>query len=175
MKTLGHALTWIGFLAGAFFTVQQPDGVNLPRFFTALAVGVVGVALVRIALHQESRHEDRLVTNIATVRESLAKVVADVGALERDFENVNVYDVRHRVDACRPDLAAFADARESIAHRFGLAAYAEVMNHFAAGERYLNRVWSASTDGYVDEAREYVGRAGAQLAEAEAALGRLGG
>jgi hypothetical protein len=175
MKILGHILTWVGFLAGAFLAVQQPDGIDLPRFLVAVAVGVVGVAMVRIALHRESRHEGKLVTNIAAVRSSLERVVADLGALERELESVDVYDLRHRVDACRPDLAEFAEARESIAHRFGLAAYGEVMSHFAAGERYLNRVWSASTDGYIDEAQEYVGRAGVQLGEALAALRRIAG
>ena len=36
-------------------------------------------------------------------------------------------------------------------HVFGMQNYADVMSNFAAGERYINRVWSASTDGYVDE------------------------
>ena len=54
--------------------------------------------------------------------------------------------------------------RESIAHG-GLQAYAEVMNRFAAGERYLNRVWSASTDGYIEEAHRYMERATRQFAE----------
>jgi hypothetical protein len=61
------------------------------------------------------------------------------------------------------DLDAFVQARESVAHRFGLQAYAEVMNPFAAGERYLNRVWSAAADGYLDEALEYIGRAREQF------------
>ncbi|HMB54361.1 MAG TPA: hypothetical protein VKU40_13665, partial [Thermoanaerobaculia bacterium] len=63
-------------------------------------------------------------------------------------------------------LAAFAEARESIAYRYGLAAYGEVMSHFASGERYLNRVWSASTDGYIDEAHDYLVRAKEQFEEA---------
>jgi hypothetical protein len=34
---------------------------------------------------------------------------------------------------------------------YGLDAYGEVMGLFASAERYLNRTWSASADGYVDE------------------------
>ena len=30
---------------------------------------------------------------------------------------------------------------------------------FAAGERYLNRVWSSSIDGWIDEVRLYLGHA----------------
>jgi len=36
--------------------------------------------------------------------------------------------------------------------------YADVMSHYAGGERYLNRVWSASADGYVDEVNTYLDR-----------------
>jgi hypothetical protein len=57
------------------------------------------------------------------------------------------------------------DARESIAHRHGLAVYGEIMSSFAAGERYLNRVWSASADGYIDEVNTYIEKAREQFAE----------
>ena len=48
-------------------------------------------------------------------------------------------------------MALFADARESMIPAFGLASYAEVMTRFAGGERLVNRAWSASADGYLDE------------------------
>ena len=64
------------------------------------------------------------------------------------------------------DLTVFVDNRESISHAFGLQAYANVMTHFAAGERYLNRCWSASTDGYVDEIHDYLSRARQQFGQA---------
>ena len=44
---------------------------------------------------------------------------------------------------------------------------------FAAAERYLNRVWSASTDGYIDEAHTYLGRSREQFDEARKILDRL--
>jgi len=39
------------------------------------------------------------------------------------------------------------------------------MSCFAAGERYLNRVWSASADGYVDEVNTYLDKAQSQFVE----------
>jgi len=66
----------------------------------------------------------------------------------------------------RDDLFAFADARRSMIVLFGLQAYADIMSAFAAGERYLNRVWSASTDGYVDEVLQTIDRAHEQFVEA---------
>ena len=63
------------------------------------------------------------------------------------------------------DEQLFADFRKSIARKYSLQAYSEVMSHFAAAERYLNRVWSASVDGYIDEVRDYTARAGEQFEE----------
>jgi hypothetical protein len=47
------------------------------------------------------------------------------------------------------------------------------MSCFAAGERYLNRVWSASADGYVDEVNAYLDKAQAQFAESLDKVRRL--
>jgi hypothetical protein len=58
-------------------------------------------------------------------------------------------------------------------HVFGLQSYADVMSAFAAEERYINRVWSASTDGYVDEVRNYLNRATEQFREARALFAEL--
>ncbi len=44
------------------------------------------------------------------------------------------------------------------------------MSDFAAGERYLNRVWSASADGYVEEAKSYIHRALIQFQHARTKL-----
>jgi hypothetical protein len=44
------------------------------------------------------------------------------------------------------------------------------MSAFLAGEHYLNRVWSASADGYVDQVNEYIGRALEMSGEARTAL-----
>ena len=70
----------------------------------------------------------------------------------------------------RTDLRRFADARESMVHLFGLQAYADIMSSFAAGERYINRVWSASADGYGAEASTYIEKAAKQFADAQSLL-----
>ena len=79
-----------------------------------------------------------------------------------------------RIDELFPaDLNTFVEARKTIAHIYDLQAYADVMNSFAAGERYLNRIWSASVDGYIDEVRTYLGRCREQIEEAQAKLQAL--
>lgn len=167
MRIAGYVLIVFGFLAAAYVTVVEPLEVAWGPFFALLAVGAVGVALVRFALHKSARHEELLIANMAALESSLARLAAGVEGLERRKADTDVYDLRHQIDAdLREDLATFADARESIAVSYGLPAYAEVMNHFAAGERYLARVWSASTDGYIDEAHDYLERARDELSQA---------
>jgi hypothetical protein len=56
-------------------------------------------------------------------------------------------------------------------HLFGLQTYADIMSNFATGERYINRVWSASADGYKSEADSYLSRAAEQFRNAQAQLG----
>ena len=58
------------------------------------------------------------------------------------------------------------DARKSLSLIYNLQTYADIMSAFAAGERYINRVWSASADGYIDEIMEYLERAFEQFRDA---------
>ncbi len=100
------------------------------------------------------------------IETSLAQIVEKISQLNAQKQFVDIYDIRHRIDELFPgDLTSFVQARESIAHVHGLQAYADVMSSFAAGERYLNRVWSASADGYVDEVNIYLDKAQEQFAE----------
>jgi hypothetical protein len=171
MKYFGYFLIAAGFLWGSYLTVEQPEGVNTSLYVAALAVGVAGVAVARLAARAEARDETRLQANIATIESSLAAIVDDAERLDAEKESINVYDLRHVIDRTFPEhLAAFVEARESIAHSYGLKAYAEVMNRFATGERYLNRVWSASTDGYESEAHDYITRSHAQFDDALSAF-----
>lgn len=168
MKNLGYLLISAGFLVGSYFTVRQTEGVPWTWYLVAFFAGAIGVVMVRRAIHGEARQADRIATNLDAIGSSLETAVEKARALERDKGDIDVYELRHHIDREFPQhLDAFVQARESISHRFGLQVYAEVMNPFAAGERHLNRVWSASTDGYIDEAHTYIGRA---LEELETAL-----
>ena len=167
MKALGYAVITVGFLVASYYAVRSPEGVPATSFLIGLGVGILGVVLVRLALRREATHEERLASNIETLEASLVSLVDKAEALEREKGDLDVYELRHLIDERFPtDLDAFVQARESIGHSFGLQAYADVMSPFAAGERHLNRVWSASTDGYVDEAHAYIGQAKERFEEA---------
>jgi hypothetical protein len=91
-------------------------------------------------------------SNLATLEKTLDTALTAVKNMNATKDQVYVYDVHGRIDAeVAGQMADFADARESMIHGLGLAEYADVMDHFARGERFLNRAWSASADGYIDE------------------------
>lgn len=171
MKKFGCLLITVGFLAGALVAVWDKKGVRWGYFAGAFVVGVVGVVVVRTARRRASTAEGELAANIETIETALGGIVENVTRLNSEKQSIDTYDVRHRVDELfLEDINTFVQARQSIAQVYGLAAYGDVMSHFAAGERYLNRVWSASADGYVDEVNAYLDKAHTQFVET---LGRL--
>ena len=168
MKNLGYLLITAGFLTGALVSVLDEELVRWTLYAVALAVGVAGIVIVRTVTHQQAHEGGRLARGMEDIDASLDRIVANIRQLNAQKADLHPYDVRMRIDELFPDdINTFVEARESIGHVHGLHAYAEVMNHFAAGERYLNRVWSASADGYVDEIDEYLERSQVQFAGAQ--------
>jgi hypothetical protein len=164
MRVIGYLLVVAGFLAGALVTVLDEEQVRWGAYAAAFVVGAAGIALVRLTARREARAAGKLASNMQLVEASLERVVDGLSRLRNELPTMDPYDVRFWLDTTfADDLARFVDARESIAHVHGLQAYADVMNAFAAGERYLNRVWSASADGYVDEVTAYVQKASEQF------------
>ncbi len=156
----------IGFLAGSLAAVVDKQNVQWGYFVTALLAGAVGIVLVRFGQRQESREEGKLTSNIQSIETSLGRIVKNMTRLNTEKHSINTSDVRHRIDELFvEDLNTFVQTRQSIAHTYGLGAYADVMSCFAAGERYLNRVWSASADGYIDEVNTYLEKAREQFVD----------
>ncbi len=155
-----------GFVMAALATVVDVDVVRWLWYIPALAVGVAGVAAIRIEDASRNKTEHHVASRIETVEGSLVNIVANIKKLNTEKHSINTYDMRHRIDEMLiADLEMFVDSRESIGHRYGLVAYGDVMSSFAAGERYLNRVWSASADGYIDEVNEYLEKAQEQFVD----------
>jgi hypothetical protein len=167
MVIIGYILLIGGFLSGAFVSVLDTTEVNWPYFATSISVGVLGVVLIRIAHHQKHRSTEAVEQNIQAIFDSLKRVAENMRILITEARDISPYDIRHRVDELfADDLDTFVQARKSIAHVYSLQDYADVMSHFAAGERYLNRVWSASADGYIDEVNAYLDKAQTQFTSA---------
>lgn len=167
IKTLSLVLVMAAFLAGAFIAVLDPVTVNWAWMGGVLLAGVAGLVLFRRAHHGEASSGHRLTGNMKILTNSLSNILGNLEDLCERKEDLPVYEARFEIDRLfREDLNDFADARESMVHVFGMQDYANVMSAFAAGERYINRVWSASTDGYRDEVLKYLLKARDQFAEA---------
>ncbi len=167
MKTIALLLVFGAFLAGAFISVLDPREVNWPWLVPVLLIGIIGLWLARKVHHEEAHAGHKLAGNMDLLGKSLDNILARLELINKNKEELPTYEARFEIDRLfREELNTFADARESMVHVFGMQHYADVMSNFAAGERYINRVWSASTDGYVDEVNLYLGRALEQFREA---------
>lgn len=170
MKNIGFILLAAGFLAGAYATALDVQNVNWMLFSGGAVAAIVGLAISKSQASAHARSDEVLEVNRGELRESLENVVRDLGEIVSDGATSGV-DLRDRIDLkLRDDLRRFADARGSMVHLFGLQTYADIMSSFAAGERYINRVWSASADGYDAEAATYLEKAAKQFSDAQKQL-----
>ena len=166
MKKIGFLLLIAGFLLGAYSTVLDTQLVNWQLFVVAAIGATLGLVLVKRAAAAHAQSDEVLDLNRNELRESIDNVVRDLGEIVQDKKS-NGAPLRDAIDhQLRNDLRRFAEARESMVHLFGLQTYADIMSSFAAGERYINRVWSSSADGYDEEAATYLEKAAAQFADA---------
>jgi hypothetical protein len=170
MKNLGYFLLVAGFLAGAYATSLDVQNVNWTLFGIAAVAAVGGLIVFKRQASAHARSETVLETNRGELLESIDNIGRDLAAIVADGEKTGA-SLREAIDLrLRADLRRFAEARESMVHLFGLQTYADIMSSFAAGERYINRVWSASADGYDGEAATYLEKAVEQFADAQSQL-----
>lgn len=84
---------------------------------------------------------------------------ADPETVQAQIEKIQFYQV-----------TPIAAHRAKLAERLGPARFAAVFGAFSTGERYLNRAWSATVDGYPEEAASSLDTALARFEEARAEL-----
>jgi len=160
LKGIGLLLVVLGFVSGALVAVLDQDTVRWDYFAIGAVLGITGVILMRSTDICRQQDSSLLNTHMDTIQASLGRIVTNITELNAHKKSIPTHDVHGRIDQLfQDDRIAFVEARASISHRYGLQAYADVMSTFAAAERYLNRVWSASADGYVDEVHLYLDRA----------------
>lgn len=167
MKKTGYIIITVAFLAGALVAVLDESKVHWLYFIAAILLGVVGIVMVHLHEHRIAVANERTAENLKSIDFSLAKIVENITTLNTQKQSINPYDMPQRIDQLfDDDLTTFVQARHSLAHTHGLQAYADIMSHFASAQRYLNRVWSASADGYIDEVYVYLDRAQMQFSQA---------
>ena len=182
VRAIGLGLLLAGFLAAAFATVRLAEVEDRPwesvawtGYGVGLIVGVVGVAMLRSTRRHDASQSHKIEADLHILSTSLTRLVAALSDLNRRRETVGVYEVHTLIDAhLAEDLGLFAEAREGLIPSYGLQCYADLMSRFATAERLINRVWSASVDGYVDEVWSCMERAETIMTEVHALLERAG-
>ena len=176
MRAVALTIFYLGVTAGAFITVREAGSVNWMHYGAAVVLGVVGVVLVRMTSRSAVVDEAHVTASMQVVNDSLEAVARQIERLNQDREKIGVYGMHGRIDDdVMADVNRFVEVRETIITVHGLETYARTMDAFASGERALNRAWSASADGYIDEvwaclerAERLVKRAQGVLAEQRA-------
>ncbi|MGJ8662867.1 MAG: hypothetical protein ACSHWU_04410 [Marinicella sp.] len=168
MKNIAFILVILSFLAGAFLTSLDEKAMNWTYFIPVMVVGFIGAFVYKKESNAAAKHGDLLQNNKQVLIDSLTNIINNLDSLNGRKDKVPTYEMRFEIDKLfRDDLMNFADARDSMKHLFGIQDFADIMSSFAAGERYINRVWSASTDGYIDEVMMYVEKSLSQFQHAK--------
>ncbi|MEM7232251.1 MAG: hypothetical protein AAF517_08760 [Planctomycetota bacterium] len=171
MRILAYVLIVAATIGMALVATRSPDTTDWMKFSVPLAAGIVGVTFAQISKKTEGSSAEVVSHQISTLERSAAAIKEILGGTLREKQGQWLME---GIDSeLSPHLTNFADARKSLVHRYDLQSYAEVMNHFAAGERYLNRVWSCSADDYHEEAAVYFDHATEQFAEVQRLLNSL--
>lgn len=171
MKNVAYVLLAVGFLVGAYATALDVQNVNWTLFGVAAMAAIAGVIVAKSVTRAHATSGTVLETNRKELNESIDNIVRDIGEMTAG-KSAKGEKLRNWIDdKLRPDLRRFVDARQSMVHLFGLQTYADIMSEFAAGERYINRVWSSSADGYDAEAATYLVKAAEQFSDAQRQLG----
>jgi hypothetical protein len=179
-RVLGHVLLWTGFLAGAFVSVRRAEvsadpwsSISWPAYGLALSIAVCGVVLLRVTKRGLDGKTVAGAAAIDQLFEILQRLSQTVEGWRTRYASLSVYDIHQLIDSeAADDLRQFADLREAMIAAYGLDHYARVMTEFALAERTINRAWSASADGYVDEVAQCLEHAALHLAAATGWLDR---
>lgn len=167
IKTIAYGMVTVGFVGASLASVLDTETLVWWHYAVCLGIGIAGVVMIRSHMHELRTEPNALAGNMTSLIECMTRVVEKCreyqGASLTPETCLGMHSTIDRVFV--DDLRDFAQARESITHLHGLPAYADVMSSFATGERYLNRVWSASADGYVDEVALFMPKVQTQFTE----------
>ena len=134
--------------------------INWFWYLASAAIGIVGIVLIRKNKQVVAGQDAKTEADLQQLKTSLSNLIAKTTTLSEEIKDYKPRQIVHFIeDELHDDLRDFAEGRDSITVEFGLPVFAEVMTEFAAGERAINRAWSASADGYVEEAATCIERA----------------
>ena len=143
----------IAISGGAKLPVDGDWPDTVPLFLVGCAISLLGLVIWRKALaalatsHEASSEKQDALSLLNALMEPAKKLGEEIDSLGEEAIN-------SRADTLiETYVLPFAEDRNSIIQEFGMDVGADALCTMAFGERMLNRVWSASADGHVQEAR----------------------
>ncbi len=127
-------------------------------FWLAMALAGVGCILWRMGKTKEARASAAALAQSDSVEGNpfalLRTMLAPTRALADDIETLAEADIMTRTEELLTTyVLPFGDVRTKVTETLGMSAGAEILVVVAFGERMLNRVWTAASDGHAHEAR----------------------
>lgn len=159
-RTIGMSLFFIGSIIAISAAAKMPnEGDTYPTtvavFVIALICGIVGNVLWHgtektKVLAELEEHKNDANSNPVMLLQNTIPAIEKLTEKAKTLKGMELCDeVDNVLDTC---VHPFTDRRKTFQDILGQANGAEVLLVVAYAERMLNRVWSASSDGYHDEA-----------------------
>ena len=169
-RKLGWLLYVGGVALGALGGTRIP--LHLGYFVPGVLLVIVGTVLIRKAMASAEEGDGRAGASVQSEQEHLQLLSDQAIALDGEKADLSLEAIRERLEGMLLERALpFADGRQALIDRCGMARYAEIMGPFAQAERLLNRAWSAAVDEHRPECEVSIASALLSLEEAKAALG----
>lgn len=173
---------------GAEPTVTLPEpGQRLMEWGQRSGLGfMVGVVLIAFGAGLARQHEAEMNAGGGATDASgrvdfpgaLAAIQPKLASIQQQLEGLpmdeTAPEARTLLDTIQAELIEpVVDGRGQLVARHGVGSFAEYFGPFSAGERLLNRCWSALTDGHPPTARAALSRAIQQFDAAMVAWNRV--
>lgn len=156
-------------------TVPENGWHLIPWLWYGLSAAVcfAGVVLLHSSRRTATQKTDKSAASLNEITEALDRAIGQVAKLAKVSSTSAPSKIVAGIDdEIADDLRVFADGRDSMTTEHGLTVFADVMTPFAAGERAINRAWSAAADGYIDEATDCLNRGHEMLLSAREELAK---
>ena len=145
----------------------------IPWFAYSIAAAVcfAGVVLLHLSRNTATQKSEKSAASLNEISYALDRAIENTQQLASESSKLAPSKIVERIDnVLADDLRTFADGRNSMISEYNLTVFADVMSSFAAGERAINRAWSAAADGYIDEATDCLQRGHTMLSTARTEL-----
>ncbi len=142
---------------------EQKTQIHLPAALGGLVLMLTAIALRQTARTAQdpqtdsSRGDDQRGFSLEAARASLQEACRQLSELENGTDGIPDPDTLERI--ATDQLEPVIDGRRQAMELLGPRRYAELFGAIAEAERWLNRAWSASVDGYATEARQSLANA----------------